>query len=103
MLRCIARLENSDLDESASKPFILPKEHEFTRLVIKDCHIKVHHNGLRWSLAGLRSRYWVPKGRQAVKKQMNRCVTRRRVGGKTVHKQPLYLKFELEKPFPSLK
>ena len=71
MFRCIGRLENSDLDESARKPLILPKEHELTRLIIKDCYIKVHHSGLRESLVELRSRYWVPKGRQVVKKQIN--------------------------------
>ena len=41
MLRCLGRLENSDLDEYARRPFILPKEHGLTNLVIKDSHTRV--------------------------------------------------------------
>ena len=102
MLRCIGRLENSDFDESARKPLILPKEHEFTWLVIKDCHIKVHHSGLKGSLAELRSRYWVPKRRQTVKKQINRCVTCRRVGGKSFNSPPTASlpEFRVRETFP---
>jgi hypothetical protein len=60
MLRCVGRLENSDLSDFARRPLILPREHRFTNLVIEDCHTRVHHSGLRGSLAKLRSRYWVP-------------------------------------------
>ena len=51
MLKCLGRLENSDLDEYARRSFILPKKHGLTSLVIKDCHTRVHHSGLRASLA----------------------------------------------------
>ena len=61
MLMCLGRPENSDLHKYARIPFILPKEHGLTNLVIKDCHTRVHHSGLRASLAELRSRYWVPR------------------------------------------
>lgn len=60
MLICRGRLGNSDLDFSAKYPLILPKNHPFTDLVIADCHLRVHHNKLRCTLAELRSRYWVP-------------------------------------------
>jgi hypothetical protein len=55
MLRCVGRLGNLDLNEYARKPFILPGEHRFTTLVIDDCHTRVHHSGLRGTLAELRS------------------------------------------------
>ena len=81
MLRCLGRLENSDLDEYACRPFILPKEHDLTNLVIKDCHTRVHHSGLKASLAELHSRYWVARARQIIKKLINKCVMCKKVGG----------------------
>ena len=39
------------------------------------------HSGLRATLAELRSRYWVPKGRQAVKKVLRSCVACKKQGG----------------------
>ena len=78
ILRCTSRLSNSDLELDAQKPILLPKEHKFTRSVIEACHQKVHHCGVRSTLAELRSRFWVPKGRQIVKKILNQCVTCKR-------------------------
>ena len=102
MLRCLGRLENSDLDEYARRPFILPKEHGLTNLVIKDCHTRVHHSGLRASLAELRSRYWVPRARQIVKKLINKCVTCKKVGGKSYDAPPMASlpEFRVRESFP---
>ena len=87
ILRCTSRLSNSDLELDAQKPILLPKEHKFTRSVIEACHQKVHHCGVRSTLAELRSRFWVPKGRQIVKKILNQCVTCKRLIGKS-YKEP---------------
>ena len=105
MLRCLGRLKNSDLDEYARRPFILPKEHGLTNLVIKDCHTRVHHSGLRASLAELRSRYWVPRARQIVKKLINKCVTCKKVEASpmTPHQWLPYQSFGLVKVFRSQK
>ena len=40
------------------------------------------HGGVRETLAELRQKYWVCKGRQLIKKQSRRCVTCRRYQGK---------------------
>jgi len=88
MLICRGRLGNSDLDFSAKYPLILPKNHPFTDLVIADCHLRVHHNKLRCTLAELRSRYWVPSGRQQVKKVVNRCQRCRWLEGKSFAAPP---------------
>ena len=65
--RYVGRLVNSDLDFDARRPIILPKKHHLTKLIIQDCHESVHHSGARATLAQLRSKYWVPKGRKVVK------------------------------------
>ena len=102
MLRCLGRLENSDLDEYARRPFILPKEHGLSNLVIKDCHTRVHHSGLRASLAELRSRYWVPRARQVVKKLINKCVPCKKVEGKSYDASPMASlpEFRVRESFP---
>ena len=43
ILKCTGRLVNSDLDLDVQKPILLPKQHQFTRLIIEACHQKVHH------------------------------------------------------------
>jgi hypothetical protein len=82
ILKCKGRLSNSDLEEAAREPIILPKEHWLTELIISACHKRVHHCGLRATLAELRGKYWVPRGRQIVKKVIGKCVVCKRHGGK---------------------
>ena len=68
ILRCKGRLGNSDLADEATMPIILPKDHKLIELICLECHETVHHDGLRATLAELRSRYWLPRGSQYVKK-----------------------------------
>ena len=86
ILRGEGTLVNSDLESEARRPMrtpvILPKQHRFTRLVIEECHQRVHHSGGRAKLAESRLRYWVPRGRQVVKRILSKCVTCRRFTGK---------------------
>lgn len=102
MLRCVGRLENSDLSDFARRPLILPREHRFTNLVIEDCHTRVHHSGLRGSLAELRSRYWVPRARQIVKKIIHKCVICKKVAGKSYTAPPMAAlpEFRVRESFP---
>ena len=67
ILRCEGRFVNSDLEFDARRPFILPGKHHLTELIVQDCHERVHHSGVRATSPQLRSKYWVPKGRQEVK------------------------------------
>ena len=55
----------------------------FTRLIIEACHRKVYHCGVRSTLAELRSQFWVPKGRQMVKRILSECFTCKRLIGKS--------------------
>ena len=64
VLRCKGRIENSTLPYSAKFPVLLPRKHNFTSLVILNCHESVKHNGVRETLTEERSNYWIIKGRQ---------------------------------------
>ena len=73
LLVCKGRLEYSELEEEAKFPVILPRNHRFTELVVLYCHKIVHHCKVRGTLAELRSRFWISKGRQFVKKLIRNC------------------------------
>ena len=88
LLKCKGRLENSDLDLEAQQPVILQRDHKLTRLIIEECHRKVHHGGVRATLGELRSRFWVTKGLQVVKKILKECVTCKREQGKPFRAPP---------------
>ncbi|XP_032219971.2 uncharacterized protein LOC116603094 [Nematostella vectensis] len=70
-------------------PIILPRDHRLTELVILDCHSKLHHSGVSGTLAQLRTRFWVPKGRQVVKKIVHRCVTCKKLEGRAYATPPV--------------
>ena len=70
VMRCKGRLGNSPLQPSAKYPIWLPAKHHITRLIIRNCHQRVMHNGVRETLTELRSQYWIVKGRQIVRKFM---------------------------------
>ena len=88
ILRCKGRLVNSDLEFDARRPFILPRKHHLTELIVRDCHERVHRSGLRATLAQLRSKYWVPKGRQEVKRVLSECATCKKLKGKPYSSPP---------------
>ncbi|XP_068749239.1 uncharacterized protein [Montipora capricornis] len=60
---------------------VIPRDHHFTRLVIEECNRTVLHTGVRSTVGELRSRFWIPKGRQLVK-VLRECVTCKRQQGK---------------------
>lgn len=74
ILYCTGRLGDSELDSEAKEPIVLPRRHKFTELVITECHKSVMHCGIRSTLAQFRSKYWISKGRQEVKRLLNRCL-----------------------------
>ena len=81
LLRCGGRLKHAELPPTADHPILLPPEHEFTVLVIHDLHRQMQHVGTSHTLSQLRRKYWIPRGRQAVKKAIAQCRTCRRYQG----------------------
>ena len=74
LLRLGGRLHHADLPYESKHPVILPKKHPITNLVIKDVHNKLGHgSGVEHALTELRCRFWVIKGRAAVREVINHC------------------------------
>ena len=64
-------------------PILLPRDHHITILIIQDCHERVMHNGTKETLLQLRSCFWVIKGRQLVKKLIQKCVICKKIPGQS--------------------
>ena len=80
--RCDGRLGNSAAPPGAKHPILLDKDHHLTNLVLNECHERVMHGGVKATLTELRSKYWIVRGRQLVKKVLHKCVICRRFQAK---------------------
>ena len=81
LIRCKGRIEHADVPYSSRNPVLLPNSHPFTDLLILVCHRRVAHNGVKETLSELRSRFWVIRGRQVVRRVLFRCSKCRRFEG----------------------
>ena len=73
ILRCEGRLENMNLPYEAKKPCLLPKDCPLIRLVLQDCNQRITQGSVNATLAEVRRQFWIPKGRQVVKKILKKC------------------------------
>ena len=76
------RIANSSVPNSEKAPILLPTKHYFTELIIPECHKLFHQDGIRETLNCVRERFWVPRGREAVKTVVRECVMCRKFEGK---------------------
>ena len=83
--RCGGRLQNADLPYAAKHPILLSKTHHLTRLLIREAHIRVQHNGVRETLTEVRSKFWIICGRSVVRMVIHKCVTCKRFEGRPYH------------------
>ncbi len=79
--RCRGRIGKAKIPFGARFPVILPRNHHFTVLIIREAHNKVYHNGVKETLAEVRSTYWIVKGRQIVKRLLKKCNLCKRLEG----------------------
>ena len=86
--RCKGRLSEADITEFAKYPILLDASHHITALIVKSCHEKVLHGGMKDTLTELRSRFWIVRGRQVVKKLLFHCVICRRFDSRPFQPPP---------------
>ncbi|GBM41749.1 hypothetical protein AVEN_173144-1 [Araneus ventricosus] len=79
----VGRLEYSDFSNDEKHPIILPRNSSLTGLIVQDEHICMKHGGITTTLEKIRSRFWVPKGRQIVQKIIRRCLICKRYSAKS--------------------
>ena len=81
LIRCRGRLQYAQLPHNTKFPILMPKESHLSTLIVRATYCIVLHDGVRETLTELRQSYWIPKGRQLVKKEIRKCVTCRKVEG----------------------
>ena len=82
ILRCRGRLGNAPLPFDTKYPILIPHDSRLAELIVLDCHETVGHNKTKDTLNEIRSQYWIPKGRQLVKKVIKSCLICRLFEGK---------------------
>ena len=85
LLRPKTRMNNvNDIHFRKSEPILLRNNSHFTKLIIKNIHVNVHHSGVASTLTKLRPKFWLVKGRSSVKKVINRCIICKFIHGKFI-------------------
>ena len=78
LVKMRGRVQYSDLTESEKHPIILPYNSYLVKLIIEDIHRKQLHAGINHTLIAVRSKFWVLKGRQLVRRIVKSCLVCRR-------------------------
>ena len=73
LLKVDGRLAHAELPEQTRHPIILAPDHRLTRLIIADAHHSIHHAGVEHTLATVRTRYYLPQGRRAIRRAIVAC------------------------------
>ena len=82
LIRSHGRLENSCMSYSCKFPILLSPNSKLTELIIHDAHKTTLHSGTNYLLNFIREKFWIPRGRQIIKKYVKKCVTCKKVTGK---------------------
>ena len=89
------------LSELAKFPYLLPANHEFTKLLVYATHVKLCHAGINSTVTALRQSYWILAIRQCVKKILRKCVVCIKLIGKPyrIPDPPPLPKLRIEQPY----
>ena len=81
LLRVGGRLSRAAIPEQTKHPYILPRKHHITTLIIQYVHQRLGHSGRNHVLAELRNKFWIIGGNSAVRQVLHKCVRCRRLRG----------------------
>ena len=72
--RAGGRIRRAPVPYDVKHPVLLPYKHHVTELIIREHHQGVGHLGQESVLSSLRHKYWILKGRSAVRKVLSKCI-----------------------------
>ena len=81
LIKCDGRIQNSNVPECTKFPILLPSKSDLTNLIVIHNHRMSLHAGVNHLLAHLRGKWWIPRGRQVIKKVLKICVKCLKVQG----------------------
>jgi hypothetical protein len=86
LIRLNGRLHNADIGMDTKFPYLMPRRHPLTDLVIQQAHVVTLHSGMQSTVTWIRQRFWIPRIREAVNSQIRRCVKCLKIVGKPYQK-----------------
>ena len=81
--------ETNNLPELVKFPIALPSDGHISKIIILDAHESVLHSRVNSTLNRVRSRFWIIRGRQTVKKVIKPCVLCKWFQGHTLKPRPI--------------
>jgi len=60
-------------------PVLLPHMNPLVDMIIRDEHLQNMHGGVQFLLSNLREKFWIIKGRRAIRRIVNQCLRCRRL------------------------
>ena len=81
-IRCGGRIHNAPTSDISKFPYLLPRHHPVTQMIVMDTHKNLHHGGVSTTVTALRQIFWIPSMRQCVKSLLRRCVPCKKLTGK---------------------
>ena len=86
IVRCSGRLAAACVSYDFKCPILLPTDSLYTKLLVIKYHTELKHAGLQQTLAAIRERYWIPKGRRLIRHIIQQCTTCIKIQGKPLQK-----------------
>ena len=86
--RCGGRLKKANILYGQKYPILLLKHHPLTTLIMQYAHERTLHSGVKDTLTEVRSKYWLVKGRQFIRKIIYQCVVCRKLEGQHYRAAP---------------
>lgn len=87
ILRLKGRLQETSMTFNEKHPIVLPGKNHLTKLLIRHVHGETFHGGVRDTLARLRTKFWVIRGRQEVKDVIRTCIICRRYNSRPLRQE----------------
>ena len=88
IIRSRGRIAKANLPHEMKYPALLYSNHHVTELIVINCHVRVKHDGVKETLVELRTRYWLIRGRQVVKRIIFCSVSWKKLEGKPYQNPP---------------
>lgn len=84
ILRVGGRIDLANMNLNKRHPIILPSQSHLTDLIVRDAHHKTLHGGPQVMLNFIKSKFWIVRARNQVKKCYRSCITCARFAKNTV-------------------
>jgi len=78
IMRVGGRIHNAPVVYDTAHPFILPKDHYVSTLIVRHYHKLLGHAGREHVLSAIRQCYWIVNARSIVRRLLRECVTCRK-------------------------